>query len=151
MLQKLIVEAVELLQLRWKNQRALSLAVAEMLKARLGVIQVVIGYTDVRTGTRQKLLLEEPEDLELFNDFNPSVERCVAARASRPQGHARAAQPLRHGRLERRPRRRPCCSHGSAHGRIEGHVLHQRVPRGGLTRVIPPARSAPSPRLGCAP
>jgi DNA-binding CsgD family transcriptional regulator len=79
MLQKIIFEAVELLQLQWKNQRALSLAVAEMLKARLGVIQVVIGYTDVKTGARQKLLHEEPEDLELFNDFNPSVKRCVAA------------------------------------------------------------------------
>ena len=75
MLQKIIFEAVELLQLQWKNQRALSLAVAEMLKARLGVIQVVIGYTDVKTGARQKLLHEEPEDLELFNDFNPSVKR----------------------------------------------------------------------------
>ena len=79
MLQELIVEAVELLQLRWTNQLALSLAVEEMLKARLGVIQVLMGYTDLKTGARQKLLNEEPEDLELFNDFNPSVKRCIAA------------------------------------------------------------------------
>ena len=78
MLQKLIVEAVELLQLRWTNQLALSLAVEEMLKARLGVIQVLIGYTDLKTGARQKLLHEEPEDLEC-HEFYPAVKRCIAA------------------------------------------------------------------------
>jgi DNA-binding CsgD family transcriptional regulator len=78
MLQELIVEAVELLQLRWTNQLALSLAVEEMLKARLGVIQVLMGYTDLKTGARQKLLHEEPEDLEC-HEFYPSVKRCIAA------------------------------------------------------------------------
>jgi DNA-binding CsgD family transcriptional regulator len=79
MLRTIIFEAMELLQLQWNNQLALAIAVAEMLKARLGVLQVLIGYTDLKTGARQKLLHEEPEDLELFNEFSCSLRECVAA------------------------------------------------------------------------
>src|SRR3979490_1583676 len=79
MLRTIIIEALELLQLQWQNQSALARAVAEMLKARLGVSQVLMGYTDLKTGARQQLLSEGPEDLELFYEFNPSIKRCIAA------------------------------------------------------------------------